>query len=115
MIGKTLVEKAGTAVQVIVTDCEPVLELRRCLEIPVHWLAAQDDPLAVALTRAGAEIRPATSAQGSLIRHPHFPGDAHFLNETLDQLEGVVDLTEPFARIREAIGEARKMGITGRG
>jgi hypothetical protein len=25
-----------------------------------------------------------------------------------------VDVAEPFARIREAIGEARKMGVTGK-
>jgi hypothetical protein len=115
LIGKTLVDKTGTAVQVIVTDREPVLELRRCLEIPVLWLAAPDDPLAVALARAGAEIKPPRNAQGALLRHPSFPGDGPFLNEVLDRLGGSVDLTEPFARIREAIGEARKMGVTSRG
>jgi hypothetical protein len=115
LIGKTLVEKTGTAVQVLMTDREPVLELRRSLEIPVLWLAAPDDPLAVALARAGAEVRPAKHGLGSLLRHPRFPGDVPFLSETLDRLEGIVDLNEPFARIREAIGEARKMGVTGRG
>jgi uncharacterized Ntn-hydrolase superfamily protein len=32
----------------------------------------------------------------------------------LDLLAGGLDLTEPFARIREAIGEARKLGVTSR-
>jgi hypothetical protein len=115
LIGKTLVEKTGTTVQVIVTDCEPVLELRRCLDIPVLWLAAPDAPLAVALARAGAEVRPPKNGSSAVLRHPRFPGDVPFLRETLDRLECIVDLNEPFARIREAIGEARKMGVTGRG
>ena len=34
--------------------------------------------------------------------------------ELLTGLEGIVDLTEPFARIREAITEARKMGVASR-
>jgi hypothetical protein len=36
------------------------------------------------------------------------------VRELLDRLEGTVELGEPFVRIREAIGEARKMGVTGR-
>src|SRR6516164_11592123 len=33
LIGKTLVEKAGTAVQLLVTDQEPVLDLRLKVEV----------------------------------------------------------------------------------
>jgi hypothetical protein len=32
----------------------------------------------------------------------------------LADLEGHLDLTEPFNRIREGVGEARKIGVTGR-
>src|SRR5205814_3245787 len=39
LIGKTLVDKTGVPVQLILTDREPVLELRCCLEVPVAWLA----------------------------------------------------------------------------
>jgi hypothetical protein len=115
LIGKTLVEKTSAPVQIIVTDREAVLEVRRCLQIPVLWLAMPDDPLAVALARAGAEVRPAPKGRSALLRHPRFPGDVTPLNETLDRLDGDVDLHEPFARVREAISEARKMGVTGRG
>src|SRR5437667_6269759 len=38
LIGKTLVEKTATAVQCIITDCEPVLELRLRIEMPVACL-----------------------------------------------------------------------------
>src|SRR5437588_5889736 len=40
LIGKTLVEKAGVPVQLLVTDQEQVLDLRRKVEVPVLWLAA---------------------------------------------------------------------------
>src|SRR5438445_5894061 len=44
LIGKTLIEKAGVPVQLLMTDQESVLELRRKVEVPVLWLAAADDP-----------------------------------------------------------------------
>jgi hypothetical protein len=44
--------------------------------------------------------------------HPRFPQDAAAVKEMLERLEGLVDPAEPFARIREAMGEARKMGVT---
>jgi hypothetical protein len=34
------------------------------------------------------------------------------VRELLERLEGNLDLTEPLSRIREAIAEARKMGVT---
>jgi hypothetical protein len=114
LIGKTLVDKTGTPVQLVLTDREPVLEVRLSLEVPVAWLAAPDDPLAPVLARAGAEVRPASGERGPIVCHPRYPGDVPVLREMFERLDGVVDLAEPFARIREAIGEARKMGVTGR-
>ena len=32
----------------------------------------------------------------------------------LQGIDGTMDLAEPFVRIREAVAEARKMGVTGR-
>jgi hypothetical protein len=32
----------------------------------------------------------------------------------LDRIDPSVDLAEPFARIREAVNEARRMGVTNR-
>src|SRR5947209_11673269 len=39
LIGKTLVDKTATGAQIIVTDCRPVLDLRRLIETPIVWLA----------------------------------------------------------------------------
>jgi hypothetical protein len=114
LIGKALVDKAGTPVQLLVTDEEPVLELRRKVELPVLWLAAADDPRASALASAGAAVAPAAGGRGPLLRHPSYPGDTAAANELLARLDGGLDLAEPFARIREALGEARKLGVTSR-
>jgi hypothetical protein len=112
LIGKALLDRSASAVQLVVTDTEPVLELRLKVATPVVWLAATGDPLAEALTAAGACVRPATDGEGSVLCHPRFPGDAAPVRELLDRLaECGLDLAEPLARIREAIGEARKLGV----
>ena len=36
------------------------------------------------------------------------------VRELLGHIEGIPDLTEPFNRVREAIAEARKLGVAGR-
>ena len=94
LIGKTLVEKAGLPVQLVVTDREEVLDLRLKVDMPVAWLAAPD--------------------RGGLRFHPRFEADAATVRGLLERLDAPFDLAEPFQRIREAIGEARKMGATGR-
>ncbi len=109
LIGKTLVEKAGVPVQLLVTDQEAVLDLRRKVEVPVLWLAAADDPEAL----TAAVVSPASGGRGPLLRHPDYPGDEAAGREFLARLESL-DLAEPFARIREAVGEARKLGVTSR-
>jgi hypothetical protein len=114
LIGKALVDKAGLSVQLLVTDQEQVLELRQKVEVPVLWLAAADDPRAAALASTGAAVAPAAPGRGPLLRHPRFPGDEAPARELLARLDGGLDLAEPFARIREAIGEARKLGVTSR-
>jgi hypothetical protein len=110
LIAKTLVEKTGTAVQLLVTDTQPVLDLRLKLPTPVVWLAPADDR--AALTGGAACVRPAAEGRGPLLCHPRFPGDAATVRGLLEQLEGALDLAEPLARVREAIAEARKMGVT---
>jgi hypothetical protein len=110
LIGKTLVDKAGTPVQLVVTDREAVLDLRLKLDAPVVWLALPEDTRAA----SGAVVLQATAGRGPLLRHPRFPGDADTVKEMLARLDGTLDLAEPFARIREAIGEARKLGVAGR-
>ena len=94
LIGKTLVEKTGGSPGLILTDCLAALDLRQRLEVPVAWLAPPDDP------------------RGPVVCHARFPQDEPVVREVLAKLEGLVDPAEPFARIREAMGEARKMGVT---
>jgi len=110
LIGKTLVDKAAVAVQLIVTDRESVLDLRRKRECPVVWLALTDDARA-ALMERGMAVAPSQAGDGSLLCHPQFPEDVPRTRELLTRLDRAFDLAEPFARIREAIGEARKMGV----
>jgi hypothetical protein len=72
------------------------------------WLASLDDS-------AGGEwlcARPARDGQDPLLCHQRYPGDAAVVKDLLERLEGLVDPAEPFARIREAMTEARKIGVT---
>ena len=39
LIGKTLVEKTATPVQMVITDHPAALELRRGIDLPVLWVA----------------------------------------------------------------------------
>jgi hypothetical protein len=110
LIGRTLVEKAGVAVQLLLTDTETVLELRQRIEVPVVWVAGSAESVA-----GDALLVPAGRAgKGPLVIHPRFSGDVPVVQEMLSGLEGLIDVAEPFLRIREAISEARKMGVTGR-
>ena len=43
-----------------------------------------------------------------------YPDDKAAIDERLDRVDSAVDLAEPFARIREAVIEARKLGVTSR-
>lgn len=108
LIGKTLVDKAGVPVQLVVTDCPMALDLRLRLDAPVVWLA----PPGEAPAGFGSPARPGSSSDGAIFAHPRHPEDVTAVRGLLDRLDGTLDLAEPFVRIREAIGEARKMGVT---
>jgi hypothetical protein len=94
LIAKTLVEKTTTTVQAIFTDFIGVLELRRKIDLPIAFVQPEATP-------------------DRLRCHSEFTGDGQALRAVMDRL-GSLDLAEPFLRIREAITEARKMGISGR-
>jgi hypothetical protein len=105
LIGKTLVDKTGTSVQMVITDTEAALDLRQRLEIPVVWLApaASNPTLTTEL--------PAWNVRG----HARFPDDGRVIQEMLEAVKGTIDLTERFARLHEAMSEYRKQGVTQRG
>jgi hypothetical protein len=112
LIGKSLVEKALAPVQCLFTDREAVLDLRIHVTVPVVWLARSGDPLAEDLAENQACLRP-TGGQGDLqlLCHPRYTEDQSILRALLARVDQTLDLNEPFARIRDALTEARRMGV----
>lgn len=110
LIGKALLDKAATAAQVILTDSVDAWSLRRVVDTPVVWVVPADDPRA-GQEPAGFVVRAATGYRGPLLVHPDYQDDGPRVKELFDRLAGL-DVAEPFARIRDAIAEARKMGVT---
>ena len=109
LIARALVEKTATQAQLLVTDTEAVLDLRLKVATPVVWLASAD-------YQPGADanvVRTAAGGCGPILCHSRLPDDVAVARELLAQAEGL-DLLEPFVRIREAMTEARKMGVTHR-
>ncbi len=105
LIGKTLVEKASVPAHLIVTDREPALQLREHVAVPVIWLAPPELPSDPAAVRV-----PASNNAAPLLCAPRHPADASRARSLLDRIDDGFDLAEPFARVREAIVEARKLG-----
>jgi len=97
----------------VITDHPAALALRRCVDLPVLWVAPSDDDHGADLAARGLAIRPAVAGRGPICCHPEFTSEVSRVKEQFERLGGL-DVTEPFARIREAIGEARRMGVTQR-
>lgn len=114
LIGKTLVEKSNGPVQLVITDSVAALPVRQFVEIPVLLLAEVDSPEIAAMPpgRLIPLTHPPTG--GMLFLESRFQDDMARVNELLNQIDSSVDLSEPFARVREAMSEARKMGVNNR-
>ena len=93
LIAKTLIDKTGTPTELIITDHPAAMDVRVRVDKPVGLLKGPH----------GIET------------HPEFPRDDERIHDLIAQVGGGLSLAEPFTRIREAIGEARKLGVTGRG
>jgi hypothetical protein len=109
VIGKTLVEKTSIKPDLLVTDSLGAVGLGQRLSIPVLALRP-DDAFLPPDTHAFAHAR---SSVGLLVG-AQFATDEARIVAKLDAVDAAVDLTEPFARIREAVAEARKMGVASR-
>ncbi len=96
LIGKALFDKTATRVNLLLTDTEAALDLRRHVAVPVAWLP-KGAPKA-----------------GELVAHQDYPDDGRHASAVAETLDTMFELAEPFSRIREAINEARKMGVTSR-
>lgn len=106
LIGKALVDKAGVPVNLVVTTCEAALDLRLKLEIPVAFLIPPTDArpdTALIINRS--------SNRGRLLCHASHPEDVEAIKAVLATTDGSLDLAEPFTRVKEAVAEARKMGV----
>ncbi|MEX0586002.1 MAG: hypothetical protein WD176_05130, partial [Pirellulales bacterium] len=100
-IGRTLVEKAGAAPVVILTDVEPMLCVRSFTNVPVAMVFAE--PMTVS-TRG---VRFSIGAQHLLVLSTH-AADQAAIETILGRSAEMIDLVEPFGRIREAIAEAER-------
>jgi hypothetical protein len=107
LIGKTLVEKTATKPDLIVTDAPAALALRSRIEIAVVALRPPNSP-------ADSQRLEHARAASGLFLPARFASDRERVITVLDGIDPAVELAEPFARIREAIAEARKMGVTTR-
>jgi hypothetical protein len=106
LIGKTLVEKTATKPDLIITEDPAALPLRSRVEMPVLALRAGSAADAVEFDHP--------RAPAGLLLPAKYASDRDAVAGLLDRVDTAVDLTEPFARIREAIAEARKMGVANR-
>lgn len=113
LIGKTLVEKTSTPVQLLVTDCAEVLPIRTRLDIPTIMARADDGIAETGPNVPMIRLDHQRSALPLWWREEH-RADDELIRAILDRLDPALELTEPFARIREAMTEARKMGATNR-
>jgi hypothetical protein len=113
LIGKALFDRTTTPVQLLLTDRRPLLELRRRIEVPMTWLSVEGErePEGTGLT---ASIDRTVDRGPNWHCHADFSDDKQRFVEIMSRLAGGIDWQEPFARVREAINEARKMGATAR-
>jgi hypothetical protein len=102
LIGKTLIDKTSTPIHLLVTDTLNALPIRSRIDVPVI--------AAISESQTPPTVATFTHPRSSLA----LVGDEESVRSILDRLDAALDLAEPFARIREAMGEARKMGVTSR-
>jgi hypothetical protein len=120
-IGQTLVNKAEAKPLVVCTDAAPMLAVREHIALPVAWIEPPENS-AESSTEAGRSYRvdrghdPASQLNMfALGRHRLavsllHADDRELVTTRLEPLADRFDLSEPFARIREAIEEAQRSG-----
>jgi hypothetical protein len=104
VIAKTLIDKSTTPVQWVLLDNPQALDLRLCVEMPVALWCERTDP---------EQAAPGLLVKSQLYCDRRFPQDVDAIRELSSGI-GTFDFGEPFIRIREALGEARKLGVASR-
>ena len=110
LIGKTLIEKSSTPPALVVTDVPMALATRNFVAMPVVAVTpdAEQPPPFGTLTMSHPRCR------GSILFLEKYAADQSRIDQQLAHIDSSVDLLEPFLRIREAMAEARKMGVMSR-
>jgi hypothetical protein len=123
-IGQTLFTKAKTQPLVLLADREPVLVVRDHIDVPVALVLPSEEASVASVDSnppdklwrvdsAHAGGLPLTAfrlGRNRLAVPDRLPADRQLVAERLGELAESFDLAEPFARIREAIEEARRGG-----
>lgn len=110
LIGKTLIEKSSSPPALVVTDIPMALTARNFVSMPVVAVTTEADqppPFGTLIVR-NARCR------GAILLSEKYAADQPRIEQQLAQVDSSVDLLEPFLRIREAMAEARKMGVMSR-
>lgn len=110
LIGRSLVEKTTTAVDLIVVNTLPAVALRNTIPTPVVALdfEAREEP------PAGWHRFRHKRSSLPLLLPQKWREDESRIRQPLDSLDEALDLAEPFARIQAAVAEHRKLGVTAR-
>jgi len=107
-IGGTLLAEGTVTPEVVLTDLEPMLHVRSHTKLPVAFVrnASSGAPAAP----FGSTVGAGSFIIGNASVSPHATDAARGddLRERLEELATVVDLCEPFERIRAAIDEAQR-------
>jgi hypothetical protein len=110
LIGKTLIEKTSTQPIIVVTDRPETVNVRNFLNVPVvAAVATSEGP-----PPFGMQILAHPRCRGSIYYSAAFESDRVSIEEIFNSIDSSVDLLEPFNRIRDAMTEARKMGVANR-
>jgi hypothetical protein len=106
LIGKTLIEKCTTQPTLVITDSPDALGVRSRVGVPAVLVPSISDESVLTF--------PNPRGSQPLGRSAKHPEDEATIIARLEAIDPAVDLTEPFGRIRDAMAEARKMGVTSR-
>ena len=109
-----LIGKASVVPGLIVVDALPALALRSRVDVPVVAVVPRGNEVLLA---SGAEeyVSLANPRSPAGVVYPaKFAADRELIEKRLEAVDPAVDLSEPFLRVREAVAEARKLGVTAR-
>ena len=109
LLGKTLVEKAALRPGLILSDRLAALGLRDRLNVPVVAVRPATDTV-----EEGWIAFRHGRCSTMLVMEARHAADRDQIVARLELVDTAVDLAEPFARIREAVAEARKTGAVNR-